>query len=121
MAIKAYLWYRYNPTLGDSVLVKGLHNQQLVRVIKPSDVGIRHSATTFNGHVYVTDVYGQNTTMVFVNSLEPIGEHGSFVANGKTYHYEKESKKCWLGWVDGEDHTIHDATTFANLYDEVLA
>lgn len=119
MAIKAYLWYKYNPTLGDAVLVKELHNQQLVRVIKPSDVGIRHSATTFNGHVYVTDVYGNNTTMVFVNSLEPIGEHGSFVANGVKYHYQKESKNRWTGWRDGHDDVVTESTTFANLYDEL--
>lgn len=119
MAIKAYIWYRYNPTLGDAALVRGFNKGQLVRVIKPSDLGVRHPATTFGGHVYITDIFGNNPNMVYVNSLEPIGEHGSFVANGKTYHYEKESKNRWVGWQDGHDDEVTQSTTFANLYDEL--
>ena len=117
MSIKAYIWYKYNPTLGDAALVKGFTKGQLVRVIKPSDLGVKHAATTFGGHVYITDVYGQNPNMVFTNSLEPIGTHGTFVMNDKSYHYEQESKNRWIAWEDGKADAISQGTTFANLFD----
>lgn len=117
MQIRAYQLYRYNPTLGDVFLVKGLEKGNIVQVMKPSDVGIHSHGTVFGNHVYVRDVYGTLTTMVFKNSLEKIGEHGTFVQGGRTYHYQQDKRNEWTAWEDGHDNMETVATSFKNLFE----
>lgn len=120
MQVRVNRLYKYNPTLGDAFLEKVLKKGHIVQVISPNYVGLCSKKTVNAGHVYVRDVYGKYQTMIFKNSLEPIGEHGQFTHyDGSIYHYEKNGSRAWEAWKDGEDHTIFTGHSFANLFEEV--